>query len=797
MKKPFFLIPETADLRVKNPWKPRLWLIVHLTIPLLLLFSVFSVGPVSVNTSFFDMLPRPNQSRAVMEADAILGEKNGREIVILAAAPDFEKAKKGAALLYAEFKNSPDFEIISFYFDSSVIAEFNRYLYDYRFVIAGSDTLALLESGMAEEIAYDALASAFGAVNFFPLDNIENDPFFLAERRMGEFLASSLLSVGNMIVKEDVLAAEKDGIWYVLLRLTLAPQAVSLQADRNAVGKIYAAAPNIKESVPELEFYFSGIPFHSYESSSGAQKEISLISTITLIIILLLFLYVFRSPLPVFLSITAAGISIAMAAMAALLVFREIHIITFVFGTTLIGTSVDYSVHFFVHWKGNPALKNGAEIRSHISKSVAMSFISTEICFFVFLLAPFPILKGLAVFSMIGLLSSFLTSFCIYPLLKIPEEEKRKLRFFTGAVFSRLKTLFFSRAARAALFAVLALTAITFLGFNASAVKIENDISSLYTMSASLLESETRAAHVLDYGSPGWYFIVSGSSPEETLEREEGLVKRLDEEITRGNLESFLGASVFAPSIKTQQKTYEAMKNLLPLVPAQFEYLGFPAEYAEAFYREFAAAERYCLPQDAPSAAGIANLWIGEQGGSWYSCVLPIKPLDEAVFRSIAAEFDYVFFVNKAKDISRDLDTLTGTMLAFFLAAYLAISVLIFFVYPWRECLKICAVPFFLVITAMAVLAANRIPLGFFSVAALVLVFGLGLDYIFYMTGRKQEQGRNLTFIGVVLSFLTTILSFGALVLSGFMPVHLFGLTVSAGLSAAFISAMLLQTRDD
>jgi predicted exporter len=136
-------------------------------------------------------------------------------------------------------------------------------------------------------------------------------------------------------------------------------------------------------------------------------------------------------------------------------------------------------------------------------------------------------------------------------------------------------------------------------------------------------------------------------------------------------------------------------------------------------------------------------------------------------------------------------------MVFFFFAAYLVVSVLIFFVYPWRECLKICAVPLFLVIAAMTVLAVNRIPLGFFSVAALVLVFGLGLDYIFYMTGRRQEQGGYLTFLGVVLSFLTTLLSFGALSLSNFMPVHIFGLTVSAGLSAAFISAMLLQTRDD
>ena len=775
----------------------RLWLAVHITIPLLLLLSVFVIGPLRINTALSDMLPRSNQSKAVMEADTILAEKIGPEILILSAAPDFENAKKGAQMLYAEFEHSPDFENISLYFDSAVMAEFSRYLYDYRFVIAGKETINLLENGGAREIAQDALASAFGAFNFFPLDNIEKDPFLLAERRMEEYLSSSLLTGGSLNIKDDVLAADKDGTWYVLLRLILAPQAVSLQSGQNAVGKIYALAPEIKKSVPELEFYFSGIPFHSYESASGAQREISLIGTVTVIIILILFLYAFRSVLPVFSSILTAGVSLGIAAAAALLVFREIHIITFVFGTTLIGTCVDYSVHFFVHWKGNPSLKNGAEIRSHISKSGIMSFVSTEICFCVFLFAPFPILKQFSVFSMAGLLSSFLTCFCIYPRLKIPEQNKRRFTLFENKIFLRLKNLSLPRITRPALAAALILIVLILLAINSSSIKIENNLSSLYTMSAPLLESEKRAAQVLDYGSSGWYFIVTGSTAEETLENEEALISRLEEEIIRGYLDSFIGTSIFIPSIKKQKETYNAMKALLPLAPSQFEYLGFPQNYAKIFENEFASV-RYCLPSDANavSIADISKLWIGEKNGKYYSCVLPLKPTDETVFRAIAEELDYVFFVNKAKDIGRDLDTLTKTMLLFFLAAYLVISVVVFAVYPRFDSVKICAVPLLLAITAVAVLAVNKISLGFFSAAALVLVFGLGLDYIFYMIEKKQGEEKPLTSLAVTLSFLTTLLSFGALVLSSFTPTHIFGLTVSAGLGAAFIFAMLLQSKD-
>jgi predicted exporter len=794
MKKPFLPF---HNIPVKGYW---LWIFFHLTIPLLLFISVFTKGPVRVNTMLFDMLPRSTQSRSVMKADIILGERSERELVILCAAPDFENAKKGAQMLYEKFEHSPDLESISLYFDSEVMAEFSRYLYDYRFVIAGKETLALLENGGAGEIAEDALASAFGAFTFIPLTNIESDPFLLVERRMQEFLSSSQFTGGGLSVRENVLAVDKEGTWYVLLRLTLAPKGASLLAGQNAVGKIYSIAPEIKKSIPDLEFYFSGIPFHSYENASRAQREVSLISTISIIIILIMFLYAFRSLLPVFFSVLAAGVSLGIAAAAALLVFREIHVITFVFGTTLIGTCVDYSAHFFVHWKGNRVLKTGMEIRSHISKSVIMSFISTEICFCVFLFAPYPILKQFAVFSMAGLLSSFLTCFCIYPRLKMPEEKKRRFALFEGKIFLCLKNMSLPRYIRPAIAAVLSLTAVTLIVINFSSVKIENDISSLYTISASMMESEKRASQILNYGSTGWYFIVTGTSPEETLENEERLTARLEEEVTRGKLGSFLGTSVFVPSIKKQKETYNSMKALLPLVPAQFEYLGFSSQYAQAFENEFNAFTRYCLPEDAPSLAGISKLWIGRPayGGEdvYYSCVLPLKPEDDAaIFSLIADEFDSVFFVNKEKDIRHDLDILTKTILLFFLAAYLAVSITVFAVYPRRDSLKICAIPLLLVLAAMAALSVNKIPLGFFSIAAFVLVIGLGLDYIFYIIGKKHGEEKRLTSLAIVLSFLTTFLSFGALVLSSFTPTHIFGLTVSAGLGAAFIFAMILQDR--
>ncbi len=73
-----------------------------------------------------------------------------------------------------------------------------------------------------------------------------------------------------------------------------------------------------------------------------------------------------------------------------------------------------------------------------------------------------------------------------------------------------------------------------------------------------------------------------------------------------------------------------------------------------------------------------------------------------------------------------------------------------------------------------------------------MIVFGLGLDYIIYAVERKRNDGGEQNTFALLLSFATTALSFGALSLSDFVPVHMIGLTVFAGLTTAALSALCL-----
>lgn len=786
-----------------------LWLLPHAGLLAALGLSVLLGGPVSISADFFDLLPGSRFPKPIAAADRLLADKNGRNVFILAGSADFDTAKQGAEEFYTLFDNVLEktrdhvFEDISLYVDENTLAEVTEFFFNYRYVLMDEQTRDLLEKGGAEDVAAGALAQAYGAMNFTTLDYIDRDPFFLVDREIKNIVFPLLLSGGQglLSIRDGLLAAQDEGIWYVLIRGSLASGGLAFANKDSAIKKIYAACDLIREKTGGLRFVFSGVPFHSYESSSGAQREISVISTVTLVIIIALFLSVFRSPIPVFVSVSAALVSILSAFGSALLFFREVHILTLVFGTTLIGTCVDYSVHYFVFWKYGGELKTGSDVRSRILRSVALSCASSLVCFTALLFAPFNILKQFAVFSLAGLLSSFLSVVCLYPLIK--KENRPGLP--TGRTGKGPRRL--SWIHKKTCLAVIAAFFLILLFVNRKQLRIENNIAGLYTMSPSLLKSEKTSARILNQGSSGWYFIVSGSSPEETLEHEESLRAALNAEAAWGDSGSCLAVSAFIPSAAAQKRNHEAAGKLIPLVDRQFEALGFPPESAGEFRRDFAAAEgKYLFPGDeipGPLREFVSNLWIGRIPGEpgYYSCVLPRHVTDEAPFRAAAEKFDHVFFVNKVKDIGNELDALTKNMMILFLAAYAAIALLVKWFYPWRRTLRICAVPFLLVLTVLAVFTGVDIPLGFFSMVGIVLAFGLGLDYMFYITEQEKSPGTenerfgngfSLTVLAILLSFATSALSFGALALSAFAPIHIFGLAVFSGLTAAYVSAMLL-----
>ena len=788
------------------------WLFFHGAVILSFLASLLISPSLSFKTSLFDIMPPSSSLREVQEADAKLAAKTGRAVTILAKADSFDKAKAGAEAFFGHYQPaSPYFESLSLYLDSSSVSEITRWLHENRFFLIDDDDCGLLEGGNAGELASDALSSIYSAFSLSDLSYLEQDPFLLSERSLKHYFSGGALSATAMALRDDVLFSELGGEFFVLLRGLVSEKGSSLTGKKNSVKNMYETADFVKKDFPGLDFVFSGLPFHSYENASSAQRQISVISLISVILILALFLLIFGSFLPALVSVLAVAFSCCMGLLSVLLIFRSIHVLTFVFGTTLIGTCLDYSIHFFTSWKSQAVSLPGAVVKKRIIRGVTLGFLSTEICFAALFFAPFPLLRQVSLFLAFGLLSAYLSVFALYPGLVGCEKLIRLLDFklnfsliqkIIGRKTESERFLPFLRWLPLMIFVLAAVV----IAVNFKSFRVKNNIQELYSMSPRMQENEILSAKVLDTGSSGWYFILKGTSEEELLQKNENLDAFLDGAVAAGKMKSYLSVTSFLPSEKRQARSYEAAGRLLPLLSGQYEALGYSeniTDCMEAYEKDYSESKGRFLHADdslLPGAIreGISNIWIGEIEGSFYSCVLPlhVKPEEEAFFREYAESTGGVIFVNKVKDISSQLDELSQNMLRLLGLSFLLVIVILLFCYSPRLVLKISVIPVIISLVTGAVLILCGISLGFFPITGFVLVFGLGLDYIIYgiegkNSGEKEKE--RLNDFAILLSFVTTALSFGALAFSDFPPVHTLGLTVFAGLTTAVISSFCLS----
>jgi predicted exporter len=760
----------------------KMWLFFHTAILAVICIWVLSGNPIKFNASLTDLFPNLESSELLYEADRALARKSAKRVNILIESSNLRSAQKAAIEFCKIISNERQkvFEYFSCYVDGDTVDRLADFLYQYRYALLEQTLVDQVARGNLSSIANDALAMAFGSFNLTSMARLGNDPFLLTERAMRRLL--SIVQSSALTVQDRLLTAKYDEKHYILISGAIAQNNLD---NANAIKTIYKIADQVKSENIGVGFVYSGFAFHSYESSQKAKGEVTIISGVSLLLIAALFLYVFRSIAPIIIIFASIGVSISTAFCATLFIFDEIHILTFVFGTTIIGVSIDYSVHFFTKFCQSNSL-NGLETRAQIIRGVSAGFITSIISYLLLLFASFDILKQFAVFSIFGLISSYLTFACLYPKLR---KQRSAINFSKIFVLSAMR--------RTMIIFVLFLSLILLIITQYDKLKIHNDLSSFYLPSKDLMLSEKLVKEVLKTKYASAYFIVVAPNADLLLSRQEELSKKLNTAIDRGYIDSFMSISRFIPSIETQKTSYEAAAHLLSVSDKQLYALGFvKSDYDMLISDYISRKDRYILPDALPDFLQnrLYDLQITEFADGFFAPVAlsEIKSEYENELREIAYELSGVAFINKTKDISNALDLVTLKMLVCFAAYIIAIGVLrLFFV--WREIAKIALGLLFTLLAIIAVLIALNIPINLFVVSGFILVFGLSVDYIIYiLEHNRQAKNDDSALIAILISFTTTELSFGALLFSSFPPVHILGIVVSIGLLSAIIFAYLI-----
>lgn len=771
-----------------------IWAAIHVA-----LISLGLLQPWKVESDLYSVLPDSSEFKNVSEAEKALSARSMRNFTVLVGHRDFAVAKSAAEALEASFALDSAFAETRLYVDDSAMQRMSDFFFEYRNVLQGKPVRDLLKAGLkaGDSSAFSAIADmarqkVYGAFTIADLSHLEDDPFLLGAESFDYFTLHSQLMGGRFTLRDGVLAAEDSSVSYVMWSAALSPTVSTMASDGHVLARLDRVLDSLRLVHEGLRIEKSGVPFHSYESSRNAQSEVAWISGVSIVLILLLLLWAFRTPVPIVCTLVAIGVAICAALSGTWALFGSIHVFTFVFGTSVIGVSIDYAIHFFTDWKHGTS-ESGLEIRRHIFKGLLLGFMTTELSYIALTFADFPLLRQMAVFSIIGLASSFATILLLFPNLPLPQGDACAKSMAPTRIPAFILDIYDRFAPRTVVVAGIVLLLALVPGV--LKLNIHTDMRALYAMSENLKRSEALNARLNNLGISANYFIVEGSSEQELLQNEESLVCRLDSalDLTHDSVSSsvkpvlggYLATSVYIPSLKVQEETFEGIRRLYasPVFGELLRDLNLSSDSV----RVPDASPHYLTPQSEIPASFrsiLSMLWIGEVNGKFYSAVFPLHVAANFAVSQFAEGMPFVYAVNKMDNVNATLTDLSRVALLLVALAYLVVFVVLVLVYGFVQALKVIRAPVISCFFIAAVFGYCGIPFNFFAIVGVILTLGIGIDYALFF---KEGGSRNLTTaLAVMLSAMTTLISFGSLSFSSFVPVATFGFSVLLGILCCF-----------
>ena len=747
-----------------------IWALLHIA----LIVAVVLSYPWKINRNLYSIVPESETSPEIHTAETVLAARTSSRIMLFVGDSDFTVAKTAAEKIGHTLLSSKQIESASWTVDPSSMKEISDYLFTERFALQDPSILQMDDSAAADYFYSKALSRIYGAFPTSDLSRLEEDPYLLSQNAQDRVLMGSPLTMSQMTLRDDYLVVEDSGRTYVFIQAKISMETSAFASEDHILGVLEDKIEALQKEYPGLRIEKSGVPFHSYSSSEQAQVEVAWISGISTVAVLLLLLLVFRSALPIVTTLASIGVAILAAIGATLATFHEIHIFTFIFGTSVIGVSIDYALHHFAD-------------REAQVKSMLLGFMTTELSYIALVIVDFPILRQMAFFSMVGLASALLSVLLVFPFVseKMEGQGNFPLKIAQLALTGYSKLERIPKVARYIIFVVAAAALIP--GF--VKLSVQTDIRSMYTVAPELGASEMKVSQWMNMGIAPTYFIVSGDSEDDVLKKEEALTEKLRAAEKDSLLKSHLALSDILPSKDRRSRLNELLSKSLPIKYKELckQLKMKPVKNAQ---KKLLTADESELNSGLESLPGQLQsmremLWIGNVSGKYYSAVLPQHVSKDFNPKQYADPENGVYAVNKIDEVNGALTELSLTALSLVAFAYFAVFFILSFVYTWRDSLRVVRAPVLACVFTLSMFGYMEIPVNFFAITGLILVLGIGIDYaLFFKDSRNHTDS---TAFAVMLSAATTLISFGTLSFSGFAPVSVLGLSVLLGISVCFL----------
>ncbi|MCK9636419.1 MAG: MMPL family transporter [Methylobacter tundripaludum] len=734
-----------------------------------------------LETSFLALLPsneqQPEIAKATRQHNALLN----RKVVWLAGAATSHEAISHAQKLKQQLEQSRLFNKVVLEFPQQQYIRQYRQLFLYRYQLLDAQTQAILATN-PEQLIRQNLEMLNSPIGQMQAADLERDPSLIFSRY---FNAQNPVKLN---LEQGIVVLSDRQQFYALLLAELQNERLQLDKLEILSNLVDGATEQVNAAGGEL--LVSGMPLFTAHGAESAKQEISTVGIGSSLGIIVLLWATFRSVRPLLLSSLAIGSGLLAALVICVLFFGKIHILTLVFGASLIGVADDYAQHFLCDsfgeqdWNPRKGLK-------FILPGLTLGLISNLLSYAGLGFSPFPGLQEVALFSAMGLLVAWLTVVLLFPLLLTGfkfDHQPGILKL--TSYWEQHWPLWVSKHRRG-----LSLLLTVFIAGGLWMLTPQDDVRLLQSPPAELLRTADKIRSLFSMSPDNRFFLVSGQDQADWHQNEQRLLQRLDMLKQQKSLTAYEGLSGYWPDVNRQQQNYRLLKQKLydsGLLEHYMTDLGFEQTAVKAELKQFASAESNTLALMewlATADEAKQQLWLGCDSGRCQSTVA-LTGISDAGALTELQDLPGVVWVDQVEAVSslfaRYRIRASGLLLAAFCLASLGLG----FKFGWRNSVTIMSVPVVSLAVSLAMLGWFGQLFSLFNLFALLLVLGIGVDYglFFFMAGDRRAS----TSLGVTLSALTTLLAFGLLAISSTEIVHAFGFTVTAGIVAALLCAPLI-----
>ncbi|SUI85217.1 MMPL family transporter [Shewanella morhuae] len=800
-----------ALMQSSPKWRLAIWLLLMLSASLWSL-QLWQNGA-RIQSDILAMLPHLQQDkltkRALNQVEATLAD----QVYIALITKDETTAIAAAKLMMQQLaadslgadNNGALTDIRSA--DMQLGEALGQYYFPYRFkLLTAPQAKALTTQNMGSliEAATAQLYNAFGYANS---NLLAQDPLLLFPANLLALVPSSKVRASQGIL----LANQGDKVAAVVIAKGR-ESAFNPNAQLAQITQLNQALDSVKQRYPDVTVLKAGALFHALAATQTAKSEISILGLASLLGVIALVWLAFRSVMPLLLAIVTISSGLLLAVTFTLSVFGELHLLTLVFGTSLIGIAIDYSFHFYCERLSDTERSAQATV-AYIFPTVTLAFVTSALAYVGIGLAPFPGMQQVAIFCAAGLLGAYLTLILAYPLLagsRLPTGSRPLA--IAGKYLASLTAL--SKRLTTPLGVgcfVLAILVCCVAGL--TQLNVDDDIRHLQQSPTSVTEPENQLRTLLSGGTDNQFLLVRAPSEEALLQQLERVSPMLDDAIAKQELGNYVSLSRYLPSHQKQDIDYQLQAQLYQTqLDTVLASLGLDESLKPTLQAAYLAAKtQYITPAGffkLEAGRQLAPLWLAPHEASIpngdsatsdsgmtnnYGAIVLLGGISN--IDAIKARFTSttnVQLIDKVADISAVMGHYRLLTLKL-LALALVIALLLFSLnFGFKKATVVVAVPALAALLTLATLGLTGSPLSLFHALALILVFGIGVDYSLFFASAKSHG--NAVMMAVFMSACSTLLAFGLLAFSQTQAIHYFGLTLSLGIGFTFLLSPLILT---